>query len=91
MIKACKACGEIFVGSARRKLYCSDACRDVAYGRRKETRAAEIRTDRKPYDHPSKRSAKKEADASLERIRQIEKAAAAAGMSYGKYVLKYGV
>ena len=90
MIKKCKICGEEFTTKYQAKEYCSESCRREACNERQgKTRKANEKKERGSYAR--KYDAKKAAEESSRRIRELERAAAAAGMSYGKYVSKYGL
>lgn len=86
MDMVCEGCGRKYNAIRRNQKYCSQGCRE----RKKYRDKREARTGvRKPYRHAY--DPIRDADESRDRISRIEKAAAAAGMSYGKYVAKYGV
>lgn len=75
MSLVCAWCGETFIYS-RKKKYCSEKCRNISYGR--GTYEDIIKTKRKIISTTTE-------------VEKIAKLARESGLSYGKYVAKYGI
>lgn len=83
MVKECEICGREFKASSVRCKYCPQCGKDVRNGTFKSNEAYAQERARK--------SAVKRANESEKAINDILLKAQEAGMSYGKYVSKYGV
>ena len=80
-LKKCARCGVVWYAKGYHVLYCAD-CRPIV-----------ARESQRGYHEKERqeREAKKQKKAQMKTVAQINQLAAAEGMSYGKYCLKYGI
>lgn len=86
MIKSCVVCGKAFEAEDQgfRRLTCSEECREKNRANNDKIRHRRIAEEKKAAEERKRRHKKLT-------IAEINKMARAKGLSYGKYVEKYGV
>lgn len=82
-LKECETCGKVFMKKARNQRYCCPKCRgenmEVRERKRDRERARYFSKKKEALDEEIRKRSKPD-------LAQIENAARAAGMSYGRYI-----
>lgn len=81
VLRKCARCGRTFYSDGHRRLYC-DNCKYAAALERQRVYRERIRQEK---------AAEKAKETRKKTVVEIDRLAAAEGISYGKYCLKYGI
>ena len=77
MKKICRICGKEFFSTVDRKFYCSEECYYQSVRNRSKENSLKVK--------------RKKPTTNMEKIAEINRKAVEMGMSYGDYVIKYGL